>query len=134
MPNDRKDKFEPEPAIDFDGFRRQMRANDLEDLIDELIETFLKDAPARFEALEAAINASDPVQIRHAAHAYRSAAATMHALRLVEVLSEIEAAGRADDTIDPVQLLSSLRREHDSVLTQLQATCSSATLRPGEWS
>ena len=108
------------PGIDLEGFRRELQANGLDDLVDELIETFLQDAPSRFEALENAIGAADAEQIRCAAHAYRSASATMHARQLAGLLAEVEAAGRAGDSVRPGALLAPLRREHEEVLRQLR--------------
>ena len=108
------------PGIDLEGFRRELQENGLDDLADELIETFSEDAPSRFEDLENAIGAADPEQIRRAAHAYRSGAATMHAKRLAGLLSEVEAAGRAGDSVRPGALLEPLRREHEEVLRQLR--------------
>ena len=56
-------------GIDLEGFRQGLEEHGLADLVDELIETFLQDAPSRFDALEAAIVAEDAEQIRRAAHA-----------------------------------------------------------------
>ena len=111
-------------GVDIDGLRRELEANGLADLADELTEAFLKDAPSRFEALEKAIGAADAEGIRRAAHAYRSASATMHAMRLAALLSEVEAAARAGDCVGAGALLAQLKREHEQVLRQLRESSS----------
>lgn len=112
----------PRTGVDVEGFRQGLQENGLDDLADELIETFLQDAPSRFEALESAICAADAEQIGRAAHAYGSAASTMHAAPLAGLLSEVEAASRAGDTARLGELLAALRREQEEVLRQLRET------------
>lgn len=47
-----------------------MREVGLNDLADELVQTFADDAPARMEALEATNDAGDPGAIQRAAHPF----------------------------------------------------------------
>jgi len=109
-----------DPAIDMEAFRLEMREQDLEELVDELVETFAADAPSRFDALEAAIQSAAADTIRTAAHAYKSAAATMRAVRLADLLQQTEAAARNGDVTRPAELLAKLRTEHEAVLAQLR--------------
>jgi len=106
--------------INMEAFRQEMRDQDLEELVDELIEAFLTDAPGRWDALEAAVESAEPEGVRAAAHAYKSAAATMRADGLAELLYRTEAAAREGDVAEPAVLLPDIRREHQAVLAQLQ--------------
>ena len=107
------------PPVDLDGFRQDMKDQDLEDLVDELVETFVGDAPARMDALQTAVDSGDPETIRCSAHAYKSAATTMRASRLAGLLQETEAAAREGDPARPIELLPQVQTEHEAVLAQL---------------
>lgn len=106
------------PPLDLAELRREMEESGLDGLADELVETFVADAPVRMKALEAACNDGDPVAIRSAAHPFKSAAATVHAHRLSELLLEIETAGRDGNAARASDLLTETRREHEAVLAQ----------------
>jgi len=107
------------PAIDMAAFRQDMREQDLEELVDELVEAFVGDAPARFEAVATAIQSAEADSIRTTAHAYKSAAATMRAVRLADLLRQTEAAARDGDVGRAAELLPQLQTEHEAVLAQL---------------
>lgn len=108
-----------ETPIDMDAFRQDMREQDLEELVDELIETFVGDAPSRFEALQAAVESAEAASIRTAAHAYKSAAATMQAVRLADLLQQTETAATDGDVAKAQELLPRLRSEHEALMEQL---------------
>ncbi len=63
--------------INLAEFRSAMAELELEDILDELVETFLSDAPGRMSAIESAVKSSAADEIRTAAHAYKSATANM---------------------------------------------------------
>jgi HPt (histidine-containing phosphotransfer) domain-containing protein len=108
-----------ELPIDMDAFRQDMKDQDLEDLIDDLIEAFVGDASSRFDALQAAVESVDANGILTAAHAYKSAAATMQAVRLADLLQQTETAAHDGDVTKAVELLPLLKTEHEAVLAQL---------------
>lgn len=110
------------PPLDLAGLRREMKESGLDDLADDLINTFAQDAPRCLGTLEAAIRAADPDAIHRAAHPFRSAAATVHAHRLAALLLEIETAGRTGNAAAASDLLPRLRREHEAVLAQCERT------------
>lgn len=109
-----------ELPISLEAFRTEMREQDLEELVDELIEAFLNDAPGRFDALQNAVESGSATDVRAAAHAYKSAAATMRADALAGLLCEAETAGREGDLARSADLLPEIRRMHEGVLTQLR--------------
>ena len=113
------ESIEPRLPIDLADLRREMREADLEDLVDELLATFVQDAPGQLETLEAAIHAADANATRQAAHRYRGAARTMRAGHLVTMLLQLETAAQ-EGTVStvPPDLLARVRREHGAALAQ----------------
>ncbi len=120
----RQDTVEAGPPINMGEFRLAMREADLEDIIDDLIETFVQDAPSRFEAVESAVKSGDPEQIRLAAHAYKSSAATMHAHQLAGLLRLTELAGREGDANRAGDLFPQLKQAHEATLEQFNEVIS----------
>ena len=121
LSNSSGESVEPRLPLDLVDLRRDMREADLEDLVDELLATFVQDAPGQLETLEAAILAADASAVREAAHCYRSAARTMRAGRLATVLLQLETAAQegALSTVPP-DLMLRMRREHEAALAQCQ--------------
>ena len=107
-------------AIDLEAFRRQMEEMDVGEMVEELLETFAQDAPERLAAIEVALSDGDAEEIRAAAHAYKSAAATIHAEGLAGLLRDMERAGRDGDVERARQLFTDLHSENSAVLAQLQ--------------
>lgn len=111
---------EEELPISLEAFRAEMREQDLEELVDELIGAFLNDAPGRLEALQTAVESGSATDVSAAAHAYKSAAATMRADALAELLYQAESAGREGDVARSAELLPEIHRMHEGVLAQLR--------------
>jgi HPt (histidine-containing phosphotransfer) domain-containing protein len=65
--------------------------------VDGIVATFVATAPQRLDALVAAAQGTDADQIQRAAHAFKSAAATLGAHSLATLLQEMEAAGQDGD-------------------------------------
>ncbi len=100
-------------------FRRAMAEAELEDIIDELVEAFLEDAPIRMGAIQSAVEASAPEEVRSSAHAYKSAAASMGATQLAELLRQLEVSGAEGDSSRSASLLIAARAAHDTVVARL---------------
>ncbi|MEW6084908.1 MAG: Hpt domain-containing protein [Chloroflexota bacterium] len=64
------------------------------DFINELIDTFLDDAPKLVFQIRAALDAQDADSFRRAAHSLKSNAATFGAARLAELAKEMELLGK----------------------------------------
>jgi HPt (histidine-containing phosphotransfer) domain-containing protein len=107
---------ETEPPVDLERFRASLREAGIEEALGEMIEVFLGDAPERMAALEAAIRDGSPVDIASAAHAYKSAAATIGARALAALLRDAEYAGRDGESRRAAELLDRLQAEHTGVL------------------
>lgn len=109
-----------ELPIDLAEFKHAMALADLEDIIDELVATFLDDAPARMVAIEAAVESNNAEKIRSASHAYKSSAANMHAKQLAALLNQLESAGIDADSARAANLLPAVRVAHDAAVTELR--------------
>ena len=106
--------------IDLAEFRRAMSLAELEDIIDELVETFLDDAPGRMGGIEAAVLSALAEETRLAAHAYKSSAANMYAKHLADLLAQLESAGMEGDTARATELLPEVQVAHDATVAQLK--------------
>jgi len=114
---------EPAPeaprALDLEAFRRSMREAGAEDAVPAILQTFGSTAPARLADLEAAVSGGSAEQVHRAAHAYKSAAATIGARELARLLGDLEGAARAGDVNGASAALDGIRAEHAAVLSEL---------------
>jgi CheY-like chemotaxis protein len=106
-------------AIDLDAFRRSMREAGAEDAVEAILATFVNTAPGRLSDLERAIGAADANGIRHAAHAYKSAAATLGAGELARRLGDLEASARQGEVGNAVVAFAEIRIAHQAVLAEI---------------
>jgi HPt (histidine-containing phosphotransfer) domain-containing protein len=89
------------PVLDEQVLRGVMMATgDDIGFVRELVETYLADTPAQFDAMTAAVEADDAAALVRPAHTLKSSSATVGAMRLSSVARELEMAGRAG-TLDP---------------------------------
>jgi PAS domain S-box-containing protein len=110
----------PQP-VDLTGFREIMREAGAAEEAENLLAMFLADAPSRMKAIEQAAGTDDPGEVSQAAHAYKSAAGSIKATRLYELLQDLESAGREGDGVRLSALLSEVQAEHGAVVGFLQA-------------
>lgn len=87
---------------------RELGGTDDPDLFRDLIDTFLCDAPMRFEAIAAAAKSADAQALFRAAHGLKSGAANMGAVVLAELCRRLELAGRTGDLAAVPGLLAEL--------------------------
>jgi CheY-like chemotaxis protein len=85
------------PPVDLAGFRRTMRDAGAEAAVDGILAAFIEALPGNVEGLVAAARATEPEPIAFAAHAFKSAAATIGARPLAALLQDIETAVRDGD-------------------------------------
>ena len=110
------------PAVDVEGFRREMREAGAEEAVEAILVTFQDTAPGRLRDLEAAVAAKDAGAIRRAAHAYKSAAVTIGARDLARVLGAMEDAARDATAEDASQALDQARAAHAAAVDHLART------------
>ncbi len=120
---------EPTPAVaapslpvpvDLDAFRHEMRAAGAEEAVDPVLDTFLQSAPDRVAALTTALAAGAGPDIERAAHAFKSASATIGAKVLAALLQQLEIAGKAGDVTGARRVGDGLVRESEAVIAYLR--------------
>jgi HPt (histidine-containing phosphotransfer) domain-containing protein len=98
-----------------------MREAGVEDAVGTLLETFLQDAPGRMQALGRAAATADTSALEASAHAFKSAARTIMARRLADLLQELEDAGERGDTEKGVSLMPVVEEAYTAVIQYLEA-------------
>ncbi len=109
------------PAIDAETFQalKEMVGDDKE-ILAEFIDNYLEDAPQRLLAIHQAIDKQDAAQLRSFAHALKSLSVTIGATPLAQLCQELEAIGRAGNTVSASTLVSQLETEYQRVEAALQ--------------
>jgi len=110
----------PAPPVDLAGFRGTMREAGAEAAVDGILATFASTLPQRLEALAEASRGGEAEAIQRAAHAFRSAAATIGAHRLAQLLEAMEASARSGDVARAQGGLQDVSREAQIVLDHVR--------------
>ncbi|HBE18626.1 MAG TPA: hypothetical protein DEG17_00190 [Cyanobacteria bacterium UBA11149] len=111
------------PAIDMgvlEGFK-EIAGDDFDELLVELIDSYLEDAPPRLESISNAIEVKNAKVLQHSAHALKSASLTIGAKLLAQICSELETIARQGTTVGTSSLLLQLNTEYERVVAALQA-------------
>ena len=97
-----------------------MREAGAEAAVDGILATFATTLPQRLEALAEAARGGAAEPIQRAAHAFKSAAATIGAHRLAQLLDDMEASARSGDVARAQSALPNVRREALTVLDHVR--------------
>ncbi|PYP56385.1 MAG: hypothetical protein DMD44_12470 [Gemmatimonadetes bacterium] len=108
--------------MDVAAFRRTMEEAGAAEAVDGILATFVQTLPQRLDALAAATAGDTAEPIERAAHAFKSAAATIGARGLAALLDQIEAAARGGDVPGARDKLQGVRAEAQTALAYLQTT------------
>ncbi len=92
-----------------------------EAFLDELLETFLRDADDQLAALRAAVGAGSVEALVRPAHSLKSSAANVGATRLSELSRALEGDARAGTVDAPSERVEALAAEATAVRLALQA-------------
>jgi HPt (histidine-containing phosphotransfer) domain-containing protein len=109
-----------EGGIDLDGFREWLVDAGAESMLDDFLSTFRSDAPNRLQALEQAATSGDVKAIERAAHKYLSAAVTIFATTLGDLLGKVEVAASKGDLEGAAAAIGPVRTEHARVMQSLE--------------
>lgn len=90
------------------------------DFIDELVDTFLDDAPKMLAELQASLKAGSAESFRRAAHSLKSNAATFGAMHLAELARELEMIGKEDQLAEVGSRLAILEATYKTVASELK--------------
>lgn len=93
----------------------------MEDEFDDLVQTFLKDAPLLIYEIRDGIQARDTEAVWHAAHALKSSSANLGALQLPVLAKELELLAKAGQRSGSVELLKQMAEEFKRVRRGLRA-------------
>jgi HPt (histidine-containing phosphotransfer) domain-containing protein len=109
-----------QPSVDLTRFREDLRAADIENMVETLLATFLEDAPHRLATLEQAVKSRDAKAVQTAAHAFKSGAGTIRATRLAALLAGAEAAALSGTMSGTEVMLDEVRSEHIRVRLEIE--------------
>ena len=90
-----------------------------DDFINELIDTFLEDAPKMIAEIKSALSANNAETFRRAAHSMKSNAATFGASQLAALAKELEMLGKENKLSETGDMLKSLDEAYASVRDEL---------------
>jgi HPt (histidine-containing phosphotransfer) domain-containing protein len=90
------------------------------DFINELIDTFLDDAPKLVDELKSALEANNADSFRRAAHSMKSNAATFGANELAMLAKELEMLGKENKLHETGDRLKALEEAFASVRAELK--------------
>jgi HPt (histidine-containing phosphotransfer) domain-containing protein len=114
----------PNHAVDMDVLNsfEELQSDDGSDLIVELIDLYLEDAPLRIRAIREAAVRSEWVQLQRAAHNLKGSSSNLGVRHVAEMSAKLEVAAHADssDGVDAlVQLLEyKFAKAHEALATE----------------
>jgi len=109
----------PNSEIDLTTFD-ELKQMSGEDFINELLDTFLDDAPKLIDQLKSALAAKDADSFRRAAHSLKSNAATFGARRLSDLAKQLEMLGKEDKLADTGDGLNALEQAYQAAAIELK--------------
>jgi len=99
---------------------KEMMGEDSSEVLAEVIDSYLNDAPILLQAIHTAVAQEDVAGLERAAHALKSSSATLGAIPLSEFCKELEAMGRVGTIQDGLERASQLEAEYVRVKAILQ--------------
>ena len=90
-------------------------------LLNQLIDTYLRESPKVISAIEQAVNQADAEALDISAHSLKSSSAALGAIRFSQVCKDLEVMGREGQTAGSATLVEQLKAEYDRVETAMQA-------------
>jgi PAS domain S-box-containing protein len=90
-------------------------------LLGQIFEAFLSDGKTRLTVLRRAMDETDALSLRKAAHALKGASANVGALRMAEVAQELQALGEAGSVEGAGPLIEALQVEFGGVCSDIAA-------------
>lgn len=90
------------------------------ELVGELIQTLLEDAPSRLKGLQEAVRAGEAPAVRRLAHALKGSCGSMGAVEMTRLAGELERAGASWDLSRSQELLERLEEDFRRVRAALE--------------
>ena len=107
------------PVIDITTFDELKQMSGAE-FINELIDTFLEDAPNLIEEIKSALTTNNVDSFRRAAHSLKSNAATFGAETLASLAKDLEMLGKENKLLETGDRLRALEEAYESVRRELR--------------
>ncbi len=107
------------PPVNLAGFRATMREAGVEEIVDETLEIYVREAQVIYANLSSALLAADVDAVRSNAHSLKSSSGNIWATRLVGLLDELEVAARDGDLAKATELFAPVKPEYESVMAYL---------------
>ena len=100
---------------------RELQAEGEPDILNELIELFLEEAPPQLAVLREAIEGGDARTVERVAHTLKGSSGNMGAMRMAAVCAELEKVGGSGELRRAPELLERLEVEFDRAHQALNA-------------
>ena len=109
------------PAIDRGVLAtlRQLNEDGQPDVVTEVLKLFTGGAPARLQAIEAAVAERNAPALQRAAHALKGASATIGASGLQAVCHELEEMGRHAEFAGAASAVEAMHQEYERVKAEI---------------
>ncbi len=110
------------PAIDTEALERfwAKAGTASKEILQELIDMFLKESPRQLQALRQAVESGDPVATWQAAHRLKGSGFPIGAVVFTELCLELEMMGRSNRLTNALQVLESLETEQRRLIAELE--------------
>jgi PAS domain S-box-containing protein len=108
-------------VLDLEGLERLRKEADDRAFVVELIDTFLRDAPALLETLRGSLEDAEAEQLRRTAHTLKSNGQVFGATRLAELCQELEGVAKTNTLATAPELLAQVDAEYARVEEALRA-------------
>jgi len=108
------------PVIDKTTFD-ELKQMSGDDFINELIDTFLEDAPKMIAEIKSGFATNNAETFRRAAHSMKSNAATFGASQLAALAKELEMLGKENRLHETGNRLEALEEAYESVRNELRS-------------
>jgi response regulator RpfG family c-di-GMP phosphodiesterase len=115
-----------EPPVNLAELRQVLADEGMEDLAEDMLQTFLRETPRMLVELTDAGWADDLPRLADLAHALKSSAGAIRATALAATLAALEAAAKSGNGQSGA-LMTRVVRDYDSVVTYLRDACPSLT-------
>jgi len=99
---------------------RKMAGPKATEVVPQIINNYLEEAPQLLQAIRAAAVASDAVALRETAHSLRGASANLGAVSLCQLCQALEATANAGSMIGALTKVSQVETEYETVKAALQ--------------
>lgn len=108
------------PMIDTRTLQALRELGGEHDLVRELIDLFLEDAPARLQSMQAAIGGADFATLELQAHTLKSSSANLGAEELSRLCARLELAARHADAAACGQIVPRVRAVYEANASELK--------------